>query len=196
MTTHGWSTQSFPGLPHPPQTLSLGARARTLDPTRRRRYLLRGANILLVLMCLTATAAGAGSAMGFWRADAVLTGSMRPAIHPGDVEVLQQVPTPSLRPGQIVAFHPPHAAFVVSHRVISVHHHHGTWITTKGDANNVADPWGSIRILSPKAWVVVAVVPHAGYLSVWVKSPMIQLFLMIAAVLLVCALAIERIWRR
>ena len=120
---------------------------------------------------------------------------MRPGIQPGDVEILRQTPTASLRVGQIVVYHPPHEAFAVSHRVIAIRHHHGTWITTKGDANNTNDPWGSVRLLGPSVWVVTAVVPHAGYLSVWVKSPFLHLLIVTVVVLLACLLAVERIWR-
>jgi len=154
------------------------------------------ANLVLIAVCtLTATAA-VGNFAGWWRTDTVLSGSMRPGVQPGDVEVLRPEPTASLHVGQIVAFHPPHERFTVSHRVIAVHRRHGLWITTKGDANNVADPWGSVRVLSSSVWVVSGVVPHIGYLSVWVRTPMPHLLLALTIVLLVCALALEAIWRR
>ena len=121
---------------------------------------------------------------------------MRPAIQPGDVEILRQIAPSELRVGQIISFHPPHASYIVSHRVTTINRHHGTWITTKGDANKVADPWGTVRIASRDVWVISTVVPSAGYLSVWVKTPVPHLLVIIAIVSLVWLLAIERIWRR
>lgn len=163
---------------------------------RRRRRSLRTANVLLVLVCLLSALGGVGNAVGWWRTETVLSGSMRPDIQPGDIEILRQVPSSELQVGQILAFHPPHDSFIVSHRVTTVHRQSGTWVTTKGDANNVADPWGSVRIASHNVWIVSAVVPHAGYLSVWVKTPIPHLLVIIAIVSLIWLLALERIWRR
>jgi len=142
----------------------------------------------------------AGSAGDGWsRADTVLTGSMRPGIEPGDVEILRPEPTAALRVGQIVALRPPKDSFTVSHRIIAVRHgagrDAGLWITTRGDANNVADPWGSVRVVGPTAWVVAGVVPGVGYLSVWVRQPLLHLMLLAAVVLLICSMAMNAIWR-
>jgi signal peptidase I len=162
---------------------------------RRGRRLIWLANIVLIVVCSLTGVAALGNAAGWWRTDTVLTGSMRPGIQPGDVEILRHEATGAIHVGQIVAFHPPHDQFTVSHRVIGIHHRHGLWITTKGDANNVPDPWGSVRVLGSSAWVVTGVVPHVGYLSVWVRTPLPHLLLVLTIVLLVCALALEAIWR-
>jgi len=168
---------------------------RTRRRSRRSRWARRIANLLLIVTCtLTATAA-LGNLAGWWQTDTVLTGSMRPSIQPGDVEVLRSEPTSSLRVGQIVAYHPPHDRFIITHRIVAIHHRHGTWITTKGDANNAADPWGSVRILGSTVWTVRGVVPHIGYLSIWVKTPLPHLLLVASIVLLVCAVALDTIWR-
>ena len=161
----------------------------------RNRRLLRMANIVLIAVCVIAAATTVGNLAGWWRFDSVLSGSMRPGMQPGDVEILQPEPISALRVGQIVAFHPPKDQFTVTHRIIALRHHDGIWITTKGDANNVSDPWGTIRVLGPSAWVVSGVVPHVGYLSVWVRTPLPHLLLVLTIVLLVCSLALEAIWR-
>jgi len=196
MTILEWSTQTataeFLGVAKE----SRPARIRRHRMGRRRRRRLRTANVLLVLVCLLTTLGGAGNAVGWWRTETVLSGSMRPDIQPGDVEILRKVPSSNLRVGQILAFRPPHDSFIVSHRVTNIRRLHGTWVTTKGDANNVADPWGSVRIASHDVWIVSAVVPQAGYLSLWVKTPIPHLLLIMAIVSLVWLLAIERIWRR
>jgi signal peptidase len=153
------------------------------------------ANTVLIAVCALAAAATVGNLAGWWRFDSVLSGSMRPGMQPGDVEILRPEPVSALRVGQIVAFHPPKDQFTVTHRIIALRHHDGTWITTKGDANNVSDPWGSIRVLRPTAWVVSGVVPHVGYLSVWVRTPLPHLLMVTTIVLFVCFIALEAIWR-
>lgn len=196
MTTLEWFTPTIRTEVLSPATESRPNRIRRHRIGRRRRRSLRAANILLVIVCLFSALGGVGNVVGWWRTETVLSGSMRPGIQPGDVEILRQLPTSELRAGQILTFHPPHDTVIVSHRVTTIDRQHGTWVTTKGDANNVADPWGRFRIASHDVWIVSAVVPDAGYLSVWVKSPLPHLLVIVALVSLVWLLAIERIWRR
>jgi len=172
-----------------------GRRLHRKRTSGRRRLFLRMTNVLLIVACLLTGLATVGNMAGWWRTDTVLTGSMRPGIQPGDVEILRSEPTTALQVGQIVAFHPPHDKFTVSHRVIAIRHHHGVWITTKGDGNNVSDPWGSVRVIGSTVWTVRAVVPQIGFLSVWVRTPLPHLLLALTIVLLVCAIALEAIWR-
>jgi signal peptidase I len=162
---------------------------------RRSRLLLRAVNVLLIAVCSFTAIVTVGNLAGFWRTDTVLTGSMRPGIQPGDVEILRSEPANELRVGQIVAFHPPNDHFTVTHRVIALTRSHGLWITTKGDANNVSDPWGKVRIMDSNVWVVKGVVPKVGFLSVWVRTPLPHLILVLTIVMMVCAIAIEAIWR-
>jgi signal peptidase I len=92
----------------------------------------------------------------------VLTGSMRPDYGPGAVLVTRQVPVTTLRPGMIVLFVPPgeHAEF--AHRITSVTGPaDAPVITTKGDANKVADPWHA-KLTSPDVSEVIGSVPGLG----------------------------------
>ncbi|MGD0881312.1 MAG: signal peptidase I [Acidimicrobiales bacterium] len=157
------------------------------------------ANVVLVAVCALAGLAAVGTISGWWRMDTVLTGSMRPGIQPGDVEILRPEPVSALRVGQIVAFHPPKDTFTVTHRVIAIRRgtgrDAGLWITTKGDANNVKDPWGSVRILGHSVWVVTGAIPSIGFLSVWIKTPWPHLFVMLTIVLVICIIAFGMVWR-
>lgn len=167
--------------------------------SRRSQLMRSSVNVLLVSVCVLTGLSAIGSVAGWWRSYTVLSGSMRPGIRPGDVEILRPEATTALRVGQIVAIHPAGYASTVSHRVIAIRHgtgdESGVWITTKGDANNVADPWGSRRLLGPRVWVVRGVVPRVGFLSMWAKTPFPHLFAMITIVLLACMLALKAIWR-
>ena len=95
-----------------------------------------------------------------------------------------------------MAFHPPHEQ----------HHRHapghrrgadddGVWVTTKGDANDAADPWGRIRVSGSQVWVVRDVIPKVGSFDTFVKEPAIRLVLLDGVVLFGIAVALDAIWR-
>lgn len=164
-------------------------------PSRRTSWIIRAANVVLAAMCFLTSAMVVGTTAGWWRIETVLSGSMRPTIQPGTIEILCPEPTASLRVGQVVAFHPPHDGFTVTHRVVAITHHHGTWMTTKGDANQTTDPWGRVRIKGTSVWVVRATFPGAGYVNELIRTPWLSLLLLLMVVGLACAIGLERIWR-
>ncbi len=68
----------------------------------------------------------------------VRTGSMQPAVRPGDVLLVQRMPASSVRPGQVVlAVNPARPDELLSHRVVRVNADGG--LVTRGDANGSAD---------------------------------------------------------
>lgn len=92
----------------------------------------------------------------------VLSGSMRPGIQPGDLAVLRPGPVSQLRVGEVIAYLPPGHTLPVMHRVVSID---AGGLVTKGDANNVADPWGRVKTQSATVDHLVAVVPKVGWLT-------------------------------
>ena len=106
-------------------------------------------------------AAGVGFRMADLHVQTVQTGSMRPTISPGDLAITQGVPVSSLRVGTVIVFSPPTQSTPVLHRIAS---RDGDVITTKGDANAVADPW-HVTLAGTTAYRLVAVVPFAGWLA-------------------------------
>jgi signal peptidase len=91
----------------------------------------------------------------------VTSGSMRPTISPGDVAVTEAVPVSSLKVGDAIVFYPPGVTSEpVMHRIVSIVN--GV-ITTRGDANDVDDPW-QITLSGTTAYRMVAVVPFIGWL--------------------------------
>lgn len=78
-----------------------------------------------------------------WQALTVLTGSMRPAIAPGQVVLVSPESASAMRPGQIVTYHRPGLAGTVTHRVRSVRPapQGRLRVTTRGDANRGAETW-------------------------------------------------------
>jgi signal peptidase I len=97
----------------------------------------------------------------------VLSGSMRPGIHEGDVVLTHKVPVTSLHKGDIIVFHPPTQGGTLTkvHRIDFIKQLGNGKIEfrTKGDANNAADPWGTITT-SGTAYRVIAVIPKVGWL--------------------------------
>jgi signal peptidase len=90
-------------------------------------------SLLLGMLTLTL----APKALG-WRSDVVLSGSMSPALEPGDVVVSAPVELPELNVGDIVVVdNPARPGHSLVHRVDSVNPD-GT-LVTRGDANTSAD---------------------------------------------------------
>jgi signal peptidase len=96
------------------------------------------------------------------RFDTVLTGSMRPGIQPGDVVVVRPVPTDELKVGDVIAYLPPAHTTPVLHRIVSID---PSGLATKGDANNVADPWGKVGTDSATTLRLVWVIPKVGLIA-------------------------------
>jgi signal peptidase len=100
-----------------------------------------------------------------WKALAVPTGSMRPAINPGSLVLVHSVPNSSLKVGDIITYaNPTKLTSSVTHRIIKV-----TTIgsapafITKGDANPTADRAIVGGLVQGRA------VWHVPYLGAWLS---------------------------
>ena len=97
----------------------------------------------------------------------VLTGSMRPALDPGDVVLSERRSPLDLRRGDIVTFHDPsRGGELVTHRVESMRRR-GPMVAfvTKGDANDVAERW-SVPADGSVGRAVLHV-PEVGHVLQW-----------------------------
>jgi signal peptidase len=142
-------------LPAPPDRPVVKARSigRLID---------RMLTALIVALGVVAVAVGILVFVANLHFQTVTSGSMRPTISPGDVAVTQAVPVSSLKVGDVIVFYPPSAtAEPVMHRIVSLVN--GV-ITTRGDANNVDDPWQA-TLSGTTAYRMVAVVPFLGWLT-------------------------------
>lgn len=139
----------------------------------------------------------AGALTGRWGFVPVLTGSMRPGIQPGDLVLVTPEPVSAVRAGQIIDFQPPgQGGIQVAHRVVSVSFGPGgAHIRTKGDANQVEDPWRSV-LSGPTAWRVRMVLPRLGYLAVAEQNASLRLVVELALIGGGIASALGVIWRR
>lgn len=162
---------------------------------------VRGARLVVGAALGLAAAALAftvvGTFTGGWGLVPVLTGSMRPGIQPGDAVLVTPEPLSAVRPGQVLVFQPPGGGGdSVVHRVMTVTRDAaGPVIRTKGDANNVVDPWRA-QLGGARAWRVRAVVPKLGYVTVAEHNPYFRLALEGALVAGGLGLGLGAIWGR
>lgn len=126
-----------------------------------------------------------------------LSGSMAPHIRTGDLVIDVAQPASAVRPGQVLSFKAPTPGHpVVTHRVTAVEHRDGkTFIRTKGDANDAADPWLA-RIDDAQVWRVHTVVPLVGSVIRALHGPLMRLLMLYAVPALLLAWLLVGLWRR
>ncbi|MGY1641384.1 signal peptidase I [Geodermatophilus sp. SYSU D00703] len=153
------------------------------------------------LLVLVAVLAFAGLAIGphvlGYRTMTMLTGSMAPAIDPGDVVVTTPLDVADVREGMVITYHIPiddHR--VVTHRVTDVTHAPDGTVTvhTQGDANDSPDPWTAV-LLGDTAYQVQAVIPELGHLLTALRTPWIGHALVYGAPTLLAGWLLLSIWR-
>jgi signal peptidase I len=133
---------------------------------------------------------------GWYRTETALSGSMKPYFSPGDMLVLTPAPLRHVRRGWVISYQIPLGDHhVQTHRVVQVvRGGDHPLVRTKGDANNGADPWVA-EMHGSTVWRVRAVVPHAGQVIVWLRTPLVHYLTLFAAPFLLALLLIVRIWR-
>lgn len=177
-----------PGESPPPETVAS-------PHTRLRGLRLLGSGAIVGVVAGLALALLGPLAFG-GRTFAVLSGSMEPTLHVGDLVLEKKVAAPDIHVGDIVTFRSPDdAGKLITHRVRRVLIADGTVkVTTKGDAN-----------LSPERWTVPADgtvgralgrVPKVGYLLVWTRSPAGRMLLIVLPALLLGLSQLWRIWTK
>jgi len=115
-----------------------------------------------------------------WSSMVVTSGSMEPALSPGDVVLVQPRDTAALEPMDIITFRADDGSRV-SHRIVDKGADaRGTSFVTKGDANEEAD--GDVVDARNVVGQVHFSVPRVGYLIAWARTPL-------GLILLACGLA-------
>jgi signal peptidase I len=150
---------------------------------------------------LVAIAAFAGLAVGphvfGYRTLTMLTGSMAPAIDPGDVVVVTPLAVTEVTEGMVITYHiPVEDHHLVTHRVVSVEHGPAGSVTvqTKGDANEAVDPWKA-TLEGDTAYRVRAVIPELGHVLQALRAPVVSQLLTYGATALVAGWLLLAIWR-
>jgi signal peptidase len=125
----------------------------------------------------------------------MLTGSMRPVINPGDVEVVQTISPLRAKIGEIVAFRDPlRQDALVSHRIRAIGRvGNRVDVITQGDANTGREHW-SIPVDGTVGRVVYRI-PKLGYVVQWLGTPAGRAGSLIFPALLLMASLLRRLWR-
>jgi signal peptidase I len=125
----------------------------------------------------------------------VLSGSMEPTIHVGDIVVVRQIAALDARVGDVVTFRDPsNPDKLVTHRVREISIADGkVAFETKGDANTSTERWkiandGTIGLVMYR-------VPKLGYVLFYVHGTLGRLLLVVGPALLLGVYEIWRIWR-
>lgn len=105
-----------------------------------------------------------------WRVDAVLSGSMEPEVKVGSLVVTRPVEPETIVVGDIITFRPVSVGEnLITHRVIGIGQSSSLYFETKGDANDMPDPF-----TVPAQNLVGKVCFHApywGYFTEFLKTP-------------------------
>ncbi|MFL5735944.1 MAG: signal peptidase I [Actinomycetota bacterium] len=159
-----------------------------------RRALMLGCWSVLGLAVVIVLSVTVPNAFGL-RELTVLSGSMEPTIHTGDVVVERQVSPLDVRLGDVVSFKDPEdASILITHRVQSmVVHDDIVSFVTKGDANTGVERWkvsadGTIGKVEYHVW-------RLGYLLAGVRGRLGRLLLVVVPAVVLGAYELVRIWR-
>lgn len=129
--------------------------------------------LIFLILSVTISIVGKGKSsskfLGF-RTFVILTGSMEPAIKPGDMIITRNVSTDSIKEKDIVTYQLD--SNFVTHRVIEAKD--GGFIT-KGDNNNVED--SEVVKKSQVIGVKVALIPKLGFFISFISRPFIKAIL-------------------
>ncbi len=130
-----------------------------------------------------------------YRSLTVMSGSMEPAIHTGDVVVVKEVTPQDVRIGDVVTFRDPSdASRLITHRVHSMSIAGAeVRFVTKGDSNTGVENWkvatdGRVGLVSYRLW-------HLGYVLFYLRSGFGRFVLVVIPALLLGVYEIWRIWR-
>lgn len=164
-----------------------------------RRVLHSLAGRLLTLACAvvlaTVVAAVAVPALLGLQRFVITGGSMTGSIPRGSLVYSRLTPVEALRVGDVITFHPPGMSTPVTHRIVAVEPGPGgrPAFRTKGDFNQVEDPWGPVVLNEPLQARYVFHVPYLGYVFAalalrWVRVVFIGLPAALVALSLVWSL--------
>ncbi len=162
-----------------------------------RRSALRSAGrfasgLILLLAAMALVAVVAASFAGI-RLRVEHTGSMAPALQPGDLVLLRETPLAAVHRGDVIGVRNDTGRVIV-HRVQRIEPiGSGLTVTTQGDANPTSEQWS----LRPSADVALVQgrVPELGGLVQGLRGPVPALLVLLAATLLALSL-LRSIWSR
>jgi len=174
-------------------------RVRLIEPVMPALRVLRG---LLRFLGFTVAGFAVGIALALAvplafdaRPLVVLSGSMEPALHTGDVSMVRSIAPLDARPGDIVTFRDPDKADrLITHRVRAMRVQGDAVVfRTRGDANNVSEHW---RVsASGEIGRVIYSIPKLGWVLSYARSKGVFVLMLGGALALLLVLELTAIWR-
>ncbi len=147
---------------------------------------------LLVLLLL-----GVLPRTGWYRPMTVLSGSMQPSFHAGDLVIVRPKATGDVRVGDVITYNIPVADHhVESHRIVDILRRSDNRLVfrTKGDANNAVDPW-TAAVEARRLWIVSFSLRWFGWPIVWMRDPLVHKLAIYGGAGLAALLKLISIWR-
>lgn len=163
---------------------------RSRSRASRAGSVLSGALLAMSLLLLVAVVVAGANGL---RVRVEQTGSMAPAIQPGDLVIVQQTPVDAIRVGDVIGVRNGSGAVIV-HRVKRIDGAGASLrVTTQGDANPTSENW-TLRRTADVA-LVRGTFPDAGSIVDALKGPLIALIVLVAALILAVS-QLRSIWSR
>jgi signal peptidase I len=124
-------------------------------------------------------------------------GSMTGTIPKGAVIYSRITPVGQLKVGDIITFTPPGMSGAVTHRIIGIEPGPDgrTAYRTKGDFNQVADPWNPVTLNEPEQARYVFQVPVLGYVLAALGMRTVRIALIALPAVLIALSLLWSLWR-
>jgi len=124
-------------------------------------------------------------------------GSMTGTIDKGSVVYSRIVPRADLRVGDIITFRPPGFSELVTHRIIAIDAQPDGMRTfsTKGDFNQVPDPWNPMKLNEPSQARYVFHIPLLGYVLAELATRSARLVLIAVPALIIGLSLLWSLWK-
>ena len=156
------------------------------QPLRTLSYLV----LLLSAMLLVGVVVAGANGM---RIRVEQTGSMSPALEPGDLVLVRQIPIADVRVGDVIGVRAASGRVIV-HRVRSIETEPGILnVRTQGDANPTGENWSISR--TDQVALVKGSLPYVGSVINFVKAPYAAIIVLLAGLLLAAG-ALRAIWSK
>lgn len=168
----------------------LAAPARSVGTARAAGRLLSSLLLLASAMALVAVVVAGAAGM---RVRVEQTGSMAPALVPGDLVLMRSTPVGEIRPGDVIGVRDPSGRIIV-HRVERIDGEAGALrVRTRGDANPTGEEWRIAR--TADVALVRGTLPRLGAIVDAARGPLAALAVLFAGLLLAVS-ALRAVWRR
>jgi signal peptidase I len=129
----------------------------------------------------------------------IVSGSMTGTYDRGSVVFDQVVPVSTLKVGDVITYKPPGDSGIdhlVTHRIAAITTDKtGVRVfRTKGDANEVADPW-TFTLSSPKQARVITGIPYVGFVIAALSDRRVRMLVVGLPALLIALSSLAGLWR-